>query len=58
MTYKLQSARAQYLQDSDNKTNKNYKSCLHRGPCTTCRKMTRNDKLEMSQDHFLRVPII
>ena len=54
--------RVQFLQDSNNdnsnNNNKNCKNYLHKGPCTQCEKMAHKDNLEISQDHFLRAPII
>ena len=44
----------QYSEGSDHNddNNINYKSCLHRGPCTPCGKMTRKENLDQSQNHF------
>ena len=58
MTCKLHGSRVQYLQDSDTKTNKNYKNCLLRGPCPAGGTLPSKGKFELSSDHFLRVRII
>ena len=57
MIYKSRSAYnkiLQYLQDSghNDDNNENYKNYLHRGSCRPCKKMTRKENLEQSQNHF------